>query len=116
MPYAHKLQAEGARNVIISCGGYGSLLLDEEGGEHVVPSVKVRLVNTTGSGDSMVAGFIGKVHGEGSTYGDALRFASACGTATAASKGIAKRATIDRVYEALCEMMNKKPRKSTKKK
>lgn len=109
MPYAHKLQEAGARNVIISCGGYGALLLDEEGGEHVVPSVKVRLVNTTGSGDSMVAGFIGKVR-QGSTYGDALRFASACGTATAASKGIAKRATIDRVYEALCEMMNKKPK------
>ena len=114
MPYAHKLQEEGARNVIISCGGYGSLLLDEEGGEHVVPSVKIRLVNTTGSGDSMVAGFIGKIR-EGTTYGDALRFASACGTATAASKGIAKRATIDRVYEALCEMMNKKPQKSAKK-
>mgnify|MGYP000905509941 CR=1 FL=1 len=113
MPYAHKLQEEGARNVIISCGGYGSLLLDEEGGEHIVPSVKVRLANTTGSGDSMVAGFIGKIR-EGSTYGDALRFASACGTATAATKGIAKRATIDRVYEALCEMMNKKPKKSSK--
>ncbi|MDA6864950.1 PfkB family carbohydrate kinase, partial [Escherichia coli] len=26
MPYAHKLQDEGARNVIISCGGHGSLL------------------------------------------------------------------------------------------
>ena len=109
MPYAHKLQEAGARNVIISCGGYGALLLDEMGGEHIVPSVKVRIVNTTGSGDSMVAGFIGRVR-QGESYGDALRFASACGTATAASKGIAKRATIDRVYERLCEMMNKKPK------
>ena len=74
----------------------------------------IKLVNATGAGDSMVAGFIAKTDA-GVDYETALRFASACGTATAASKGIAKRATIDRVYEALCEMMNKKPQKGTKK-
>ena len=36
-----------------------------------------------------------------------MRFASACGTATAASKGIAKRATIDRVYQNLNEIIAK---------
>ena len=106
LPYAQKLQEKGARNVIVSCGGHGSLLLDENGEKHAVPTAKIRLVNATGAGDSMVAGFIAKVV-EGASYEDALVFASACGTATAASKGIAKRATIDRVYGRLTEMMEK---------
>ena len=104
MPYAHKLQEEGARNVIISCGGHGSLLVDEDGEEHVVPTARIKLVNATGAGDSMVGGFLAAVT-HGFAYEDALIFASACGTATAASRGIAKRATIDRVVTALYKKM-----------
>ena len=110
LPYAEQLQAKGARNVIVSCGGHGSLLLDENGGKHAVPTAEIRLVNATGAGDSMVAGFIAKVV-EGASYEDALVFASACGTATAASKGIAKRATIERVYGRLTDMMEKQQAK-----
>ena len=106
MPYAHKLHDEGARNVIISCGGHGSLLVDENGTEHVVPTAKVKLVNATGAGDSMVAGFLSKIT-TGEDYETALIFGSACGTATAASKGIAKRATIDRVVMALYKKMGR---------
>ena len=106
MPYAHKLQDAGARNVIISCGGHGSLLLDENGAEHVVPTAKIRLVNATGAGDSMVGGFLAQVT-RGADYETALIFASACGTATAASKGIAKRSTIDRVVAALYKKMGR---------
>ena len=106
MPYAHKLQEAGARNVIISCGGHGSLLLDENGAEHVVPTAKIKLVNATGAGDSMVGGFLSQVT-RGVDYETALIFASACGTATAASKGIAKRSTIDRVVTALYKKMGR---------
>ena len=106
MPYAHKLQDAGARNVIFSCGGHGSLLLDENGAEHVVPTAKIRLVNATGAGDSMVGGFLAQVT-RGVDYETALIFASACGTATAASKGIAKRSTIDRVVGALYKKMGR---------
>ena len=106
MPYAHKLHEEGARNVIISCGGHGSLLLDENGVEHIVPTAKVKLANATGAGDSMVAGFLAMVT-QGEDYETALTFASACGTATAASNGIAKRATIDRVVTALYKKMGR---------
>ena len=41
-------------------------------------------------------------------YETALRFASACGTATAASKGIARRSTIDKVYGALTKLIEGK--------
>ena len=107
MPYAHKLQDGGARNVIVSCGGIGSLLLDEYGQEHVVPTAKVKLVNATGAGDSMVAGFLASTT-RGFDYETSLIYAGACGTATAASKGIAKRATIDRVVGALYKKMGRK--------
>ena len=65
------------------------------------------VVNTVGAGDSMVAGFIAKTDA-GVDYETALRFASACGTATAASKGIAKRATIDRVVERLDKIIEER--------
>ncbi|MGN9234995.1 1-phosphofructokinase [Atopobiaceae bacterium HCP3S3_D6] len=104
MPYAHKLHELGAQNVIVSCGGHGAALVDENDEEHIVPTAKIKLVNATGAGDSMVAGFIAKVN-EGASFEDALIFASACGTATAGSKAIAKRSTIDRVVRALHKQM-----------
>ena len=107
VPFAQELQKRGARNVIVSCGGHGSLLYDENGETHMVPTAKIRLVNATGAGDSMVAGFVAKTQ-EGADYETALRFASACGTATAASKGIARRSTIDKVYGALTKLIEGK--------
>ena len=56
--YAEKLREMGARNVLVSRGKQGAAFLGENG-ERIVslpPSGKV--VNTVGSGDSMVAGFI----------------------------------------------------------
>ena len=54
----------------------------------------------------MVAGFLAKTTA-GYDYDTALIYASACGTATAASKGIAKRSTIDRVVTALYKKMGR---------
>jgi 1-phosphofructokinase len=107
IPFAKELHKRGAQNVIVSCGGHGALLYDENDEVHTVPTAKIRLVNATGAGDSMVAGFVAKCQ-EGADYETALRFASACATATAASKGIAKRSTIDRVYEQLNKMILEK--------
>lgn len=100
IPYAQKLHDQGAQNVIVSCGGHGSLLIDEHNEIHICPTVKIKLENATGAGDSMVAGFVAKTQA-GASYDEALRFASACGTATAASKGIANRAAIDRISAEL---------------
>ena len=107
MPFARILHERGAANVIVSCGKHGSALLDEDGNEHITDVPPCRLVNATGSGDSMVAGFLAKLD-QGATFGEALRFASACGSATAASKGLAKRETIMRLYELLEEEMAEK--------
>lgn len=104
LPYARKLHEKGARNVLVSCGGYGAALVDENGEEHVTRVPPTRLVNATGAGDSMVAGFLAALD-RGWGYGDALNFASACGSATAASNGLANRSTIERFYSALKHLL-----------
>jgi 1-phosphofructokinase len=108
LPYARMLHDRGAVNVVVSCGGHGSALVDENGDEHIVPCPPCRLVNATGAGDSMVGGFLAKVS-QGEDYETALRFASACGSATAASNGIAKRETINKFYASLLRVIAEDP-------
>ena len=51
--YAKELQKMGARNVLISLGGDGAMLIDEEGNKHKAGVLKEKVLNTVGSGDSM---------------------------------------------------------------
>lgn len=88
---AGELQQKGARNVLISRGKNGALLLDEEGRVHAMGAVGGKPVNTVGAGDSMVAGFLA---GAERGYDFALRLGSAAGGATACRPGLAKRADI----------------------
>ena len=53
-----KLRDKGARNVLVSMGKDGSVLLAEDGSVHILPAIKGETVSTVGAGDSMVAGFI----------------------------------------------------------
>ena len=57
--YAQELQKMGAKNVLVSLGGDGALLVDEFGKVHKEGVIKGhKVLNTVGSGDSMVAGFV----------------------------------------------------------
>ena len=58
LPYARKLQEMGARNVLVSMGGDGAVLLAEDGTIYSSDALKGVVVSTVGAGDSMVAGFI----------------------------------------------------------
>ncbi len=100
LPLAHKLHEKGAQNVLVSCGGNGSCLVDSDGREHTVDAVQGEIVNTTGAGDSMVAGFLASID-QGESYEHALRFASACGTATAFAPGMATAEEIQAVFERM---------------
>ena len=97
--YAKKLQALGAKNVLISLGNEGALLIDEHGKVHKVGVIEGKAVNTVGSGDSMVAGFIAGYQIEQS-YEYALKLGSVCGMATAFLSGLATKEKID-------ELLNK---------
>ncbi|MBQ5398512.1 MAG: 1-phosphofructokinase [Ruminococcus sp.] len=95
--YARKLQELGARNVLISLGGEGAMLVDETGAVHKAGVLKEKVINTVGSGDSMVAGFVAGYEKEKS-YPYALKLGSVCGNATAFLPGLA---TKDKIEELL---------------
>lgn len=92
--YAKKLQKMGAQNVLISLGQDGAMLVDEYGNRHKAGVLKEKVVNTVGSGDSMVAGFIAGYEKEHS-YPYALKLGSVCGNATAFLSGLATKEKIN---------------------
>ncbi len=91
--YAKELQRQGAQNVLVSLGGDGAMLIDEFGNKHKAGVLKEKILNTVGSGDSMVAGFIAGYIQE-HDYAYALKLGSVCGNATAFSNGLATKAKI----------------------
>lgn len=86
---ARRLQERGARNVLVSMAGDGSLLLDEAGNCHKLGVPKGKVRNSVGAGDSMVAGFLAGWLRTGD-YGTAHRLGAAAGSATAFSDGLAE--------------------------
>ena len=96
--YAKELQKMGARNVLISLGGDGAMLIDENGNKHKAGVLKEKVINTVGSGDSMVAGFVaGYIKTQDYAY--ALKLGSVCGNATAFLAGLATKEKINELLE-----------------
>ena len=100
IPYAEKLQEQGAQNVLVSMGGKGAVLLDAEGSVHMLPVPKGTLVNAVGSGDSMVAGFLAGWT-EKKDYEHAFRMGISAGSASAFSELLATKEEILGLYETL---------------
>ena len=93
---AARLQEMGARNVLVSLGGDGALLLEECGQVHRSRCPAGRVANSVGAGDSMVAGFLtGWLRAKDMDY--ALRLGIAAGSATAFSLGLATAEEIQRL-------------------
>lgn len=85
---AAQLRQRGARNVLVSMAGDGSLLLDETGACYRLGVPKGQVRNSVGAGDSMVAGFVAGWLKTGD-YAYAQRLGAAAGSATAFSDGLA---------------------------
>lgn len=97
---ANELRALGARNVLVSMGKKGMLLVDENGDINTEPIIDGEVKNTTGCGDSSVAGFIaGYIKKQDYRY--ALRMASICGNATAFSDKLASRSEIQKLINMM---------------
>ena len=90
----------GARNVLISMAGDGSLLITENGERFRRGVPKGTVKNSVGAGDSMVAGFIAGYMKTGD-YGTALKLGTAAGSATAFSEDLATGDFINDIYETL---------------
>ena len=97
-----KCQDEGVRNILVTMGGDGALLLSEDGSlYHAVVTGTHRVISTVGAGDSTLAGFLaGMKHYEGQ-YEDALRLACAAGTATACRKWLCTREEAEAVMGSI---------------
>jgi len=91
--YVKKLQDMGAKNVLVSFGKEGAALLSETGEYITCPAPKGTLVNSVGSGDSMVAGFLCEYLRSGN-YKEALSLAVAAGSASAFMSHLADKAAI----------------------
>lgn len=98
--YARKLQEKGAQNVLISMGGDGALLLTHTGEVIKRQVPKGTVLNTVGAGDSMVAGFVAG-YLKSKDLKEALKLATATGSATAFSQWLATKEKID---ELLCQL------------
>lgn len=98
--YARKLQAKGARNVLVSMAKDGAILVDENDIIHKIGVAEGKLVNSVGAGDSMVAGFIAG-YNQKKDYDYALKLGTACGGATAFHLGLATNKEIYEVFNTL---------------
>lgn len=96
--YAKRLQDMGARNVLISMGKDGALLITENNEVFLSNVAKGTVKNSVGAGDSMVAGFIAGYLNT-NKYQDALRLGAACGSATAFSNDLATKDYIDELIK-----------------
>ena len=98
--YAKELQRMGARNVVVSLGEKGALLLEESGRCLGCRSPRGQAVSTVGAGDSLVAGFLYgcQLHG---TLEGGLKWGVAAGAATAFQEGIATGSQVKAQFPAV---------------
>ena len=90
IPYAKKLQEQGARNVLVSMAGEGAVLVAEDGTVIKAPAPTGELKNAVGAGDSMVAGFMAGWL-EQKDYRHAFCMGVATGSASAFSENLATK-------------------------
>lgn len=94
--YAKKLQQLGAKNVLVSIGDKGAVLVTEDNQVICHDAPKGIVKNTVGAGDSLTAGFIaGYMQTKDFEY--ALRYGLAAGSATAFSETLASKIEIEQV-------------------
>jgi len=100
IPYAKKLQEEGARNVLISMAGEGAVFINEHGEVDQSEAPKGKVVNSVGAGDSMVAGFL-YGYETSKDYKTAFRYGIATGSASAFSAKLATKPEVEKLYQQI---------------
>lgn len=94
---AKELQAMGPKNVLVSLGAQGALLVTEDGQALRRKALPGREASAVGAGDSMVAGFLYGWQSTGS-LSRALDWGLAAGAATAFTQGLASGNQVKRLY------------------
>ncbi len=98
---AAELRRRGVRNVVVTLGRQGALILTDDL-DQMVPAVPVDVVDTTGAGDAFNSGFAVAL-AEGRDIVEAVRFGVVCGAIACTKLGVipslAYRAEADAMYE-----------------
>ena len=82
---AHILLERGVKNVIVTLGSKGALIVDRDSSTHV-DTFKVNVVDTTAAGDAFIGGFANALL-ENKSLKEAVRFGCACGALAATKFG-----------------------------
>ncbi|MCR8746889.1 1-phosphofructokinase [Romboutsia lituseburensis] len=98
--YANKLKEMGAKNVLVSMGKDGALLVTEDNKVLKSSVAKGEVKNSVGAGDSMVGGFIAG-YLKNNSYEEALKLGAASGSATAFSYDLATSDFINELLEQI---------------
>lgn len=97
---AGELRRRGVRNVVVTLGRQGALILTEEL-DLLVPAVPVEVVDTTGAGDAFNSGFAVAL-AEGRDIVGAVRFGVVCGSMACTKLGVIpslpQRRAADAIY------------------
>lgn len=98
---AKKFHDSGVENALISLGGRGAVLVNNDG-EFEAVAPKIEVLSTIGAGDSMIAGFI-SAELDGMTSADKLNFAISCGSSACMERGT-KAPKIENITKLFKEM------------
>jgi ribokinase len=85
---AHRLQKRGVRQLVVTRGGEGALIISADGSVEHVPGQKVNVVDTTGAGDAFTCA-LGVALAEGRrALTEAVRFATFAGALACTKLGV----------------------------
>lgn len=84
---AHRLQQRGARQLVVTRGSQGALVVAADGGTHHVPGVPVEVVDTTGAGDAFTSA-LAVALAEKQPLLEAVRFATYAGALACTRLGV----------------------------
>lgn len=96
----HSLRDRGARNILVSMGKDGAYFLGESGEEYALSAPRGTVVNTVGSGDSMIAGFLSR-YILGADTKECVRYAVAAGSAGAFSEQLPEKRQVENLAEKI---------------
>ncbi|MTW84578.1 1-phosphofructokinase [Virgibacillus dakarensis] len=96
---ANQLVEEGVKHVIVSMGGEGAILATKDHA-FIAKAPKGTVVNTVGSGDSLVSGFIASYINNGDPV-QAFRYGVASGSATAFQADLCKKEDVMKLFTSV---------------
>ena len=95
--YSRKLQDMGARNIFVSMAGDGGIFLSEKGDAYFSPAPRGKVINSTGAGDSLIAGFLSE-YIRSKNYINSFVYGLCAGSASAFSKKLATKEDIEKLF------------------